>query len=151
MGHFVVSLCASQNESMFDSMHKKMCFTCVFIFMNIKLILIKIFCTSSRFEKKKKLQKETGNSEYGLFLPLYYVASKIFIALCGVFTPCTITLSFNLIHSRPHPQGLVFLFQQVVELVLGRLVVLSSQLLPAASCRTIHMRILTRSAPRKSL
>lgn len=141
---------------MFDSMYKKTCFSCVFIFIDIKLILIKIFCARSHFEKtEKKKNKQKGNSENGRFLLLYYITSKIFIALfklqCGVFTPYTITLSFNLIHSRPHPRGLVFLFQQVVELVLGRLVVLSNHLLPAASCRTIHMRISTRYAPRKFL
>ena len=128
-----------------------MCFTCVFIFMNIKVMFIKIFCTRSRLEKKNT---QKGNSENDLFLPLYYVTSKIFIALlklqCKVFTQYTITLSFNLVHSRPHPQGLVFLFPQVVDLVLEQLVVFSSQLLPAASCRTIHKRILTRYAPRKS-
>ena len=131
---------------------KIMCFTCVFIFMNIKVMFIKIFCTRGRFEKKNT---QKGNSENGLFLPLYYVTSKIFTALfklqCKVFTQYTITLGFNLIHSRPHPQGLVFLFPQVVDLVLEQLVVLSSQLLQAASCRTIHMHTLTRYAPRKSL
>lgn len=137
---------------MFDSMYKKSC-----LFSSISnSFLLKYFARGVILKKKKKyIYKQKGNSENGRFLLLYYITSKIFIALfklqCGVFTPYTITLSFNLIHSRPHPRGLVFLFQQVVELVLGRLVVLSNHLLPAASCRTIHMRISTRYAPLKFL
>ena len=133
-------------------MPKKTCFTCVFIFVNAGQS--HVYQNTLHEESLWKKNTQKGNSENGLFLPLYYVTSKIFIALlklqCKVFTQYTITLSFNLVHSRPHPQGLVFLFPQVVDLVLEQLVVFSSQLLPAASCRTIHKRILTRYALRKS-
>lgn len=156
MGHFFVSLCVcvKTNLCSIPCIRKRVSAACLFSSIS-NSFLLKYFARGVILKKLKKKNKQKGNSENGRFLLLYYITSKIFIALfklqCGVFTPYTITLSFNLIHSRPHPRGLVFLFQQVVELVLGRLVVLSNHLLPAASCRTIHMRISTRYAPRKFL